>query len=186
MEAARSFLREATQGAHERVDMSLSELDLTERLDYSALLMAHTWSLSCISDVWASTGIINVARLQQNLQSDLRCLERSDVGATLNFPPFAGHALGIGYVLSGSHFGSKLLLRNWSRSKDTRVLEAGRYLQSREYEHAWPKIMNAISALPQTDWDHVAKGANWTFSVFEIAGKAAVHSRRIQADVDAI
>lgn len=112
----RHALREGTRLEHERVDERFSRLDLADRRDYAAFLLAHARVLPTIETCLEAGGIERVLpdwaarRRAEFLHSDLDDLDlRRPDGIAPTPIEGRGALLGAAYVLEGSRLGGRLL-----------------------------------------------------------------------------
>lgn len=163
--SVRHFLRERTRPAHERTDDAFTTLDLSERGDYGSFLASHYLAYSVLEPVFAADLPVEARPpvMTGFLAEDLAILGVDMPDAMAG--GFDGDALGAAYVIAGSNFGKRVLLKRWSRSTDPAVLAAGRYLGSPALTEYWPVLNGVIDGAE--DCERLAAGADATFQLFE-------------------
>ena len=174
MHPARAHLRASLADAHERVDATFSKFDLATANGASKFLTAHLVALRVLNDTFGCSHGIDYAATKSLVEQDLILLGRD----TRNAPSFDGtfdasHGLGAAYVVAGSHFGKRVLLKLWSRSQDPRVLSAMNFIETDTLAQAWPDVMREIAGQYDTpEFEATMIGAKMTFAMFETAAHA--------------
>jgi heme oxygenase len=170
----RAILKQKTDPTHRRLDDAYGQIDLASFAGYALFLRAHTLSYGILAakdfaDPALSTSVRAVHAL---LSRDLDVLRvendaQTDSMAEIHFDTPL-HPLGVHYVLAGSHFGKRVLLKRWSRSDDARVLAAGAYLDTNILSDDWPSVLEALVEIPENtpEVDAVIDSALWTFNLF--------------------
>jgi len=172
MDPARSYLRQVTRADHERVDAMFAPLDLTSSEDCALFLAAHRDALNLVA-AHVQTSEVDLATLITEISRDLAQFSPRDRAAP-SVPDFEGHPIGVDYVLSGSHFGAKVLVRKMLASTHADVREATHYLQHAHLGDVWPRVQTRLGTLDDAGLAQAAAGARWTFAVFEAVGQAAL------------
>lgn len=166
----RALLKQRTSETHRRLDDAFGGLDLTTLRGYTLFLSAHQRAYAALeaSDMADASLRSTLHIVHDLLRRDLSTLgvpvatvESANTGAS-------GHPLGVHYVLAGSHFGKRVLLKRWSRSKDERVLSSAHYLKGETLREDWSSILAALAEIPPDDAtaDAVIHGALLTFNLF--------------------
>ena len=163
----RAILKTGTRQIHEQVDDAFSTLDLADYHDYSVFLNAHFRAYSTLCHHHPDqTPLGDALRdLRCLLARDLQSLGAANTIVQTQKMPSTLHPLGIGYVIGGSHFGKRVLQKRWSKSTDTRVLHAGRYLDTHLLKELWMTMLVALNA-EQNEVPAIIESATATFALF--------------------
>tara|TARA_R110002051_G_scaffold209486_1_gene275298 strand:- start:2625 stop:3179 length:555 start_codon:yes stop_codon:yes gene_type:complete len=163
-------LRDDTQDAHARVDAFAARLDLSTPHGMTPFLQANEMAYATCEEHVPGLPLEIVARRALLLQ-DLAALGERPLPAPLPGPAGALDALGVTYVIAGSHLGARVLSRRWRQSDDARVLAAGRFLSDTGLVNVWERVRTRLESLsdqgPQAD--SVVASARHCFSLFESA-----------------
>jgi len=176
----RDVLKKQTDPTHRRLDDAFSEINLATMAGYALFLRTHYLAYSALRSPASCDAALSktVVEAQSHLEADLSCL---GVDAA-NPPPRSTvprlHAFGIHYVLAGSHFGKRVLLKRWSRSEDSRVLQAGAYLNSDILREDWKPVLGALECVTpdSTEAAEIIDSAEWTFDLFGTCLKEAARA----------
>jgi heme oxygenase len=114
--SARSYLREITRDAHDRVDSRFSAFDLSAEADYAEFLAAQAMAFLPIEEALDRAGAAGLLpdwperRRSEALKSDLAALGRPipDAATSPGYPDEAAIWGGM-YVLEGSRLGGNVL-----------------------------------------------------------------------------
>ena len=166
----RALLKQQTNETHRRLDDAFGELDLRTYGGYTLFLRAHqrayaALEASPITDVRLRATLETVHGL---LKQDLSTLGLPAATPGKGAADASAHPLGTHYVLAGSHFGKRVLLKRWSRSEDERVLASAQYLRGDALQKDWPIVLAALSEISPDGptAEAVITGALSTFNLF--------------------
>lgn len=166
----RAALKTRTDPTHRRLDDAFGHVNLATFSGYALFLRVHERSYAALSEMAHADRALStlVSAVHPLLQQDLKSLGIKAHAAHATGAVPALHPLGVRYVLAGSHFGKRVLLKRWSRSEDVRVLRAGTYLDSDLLRDDWPSVLSALSYVPPDapDADAIVDSALWTFNLF--------------------
>ena len=166
----RLALRFGTRAAHDRVDAAAGALDLSQPDDRARFLRAHHCAYQTLRAADAEPSALIAHRLAC-AHADLLALGVPANAAALPCDAPALHgaagALGVGYVLAGSHLGNRQLARTWPG-------EPPRLLVDPRLAAHWPELLTRLRAKPGGDAraQEVLAAARATFAVFEAAFRA--------------
>ena len=162
-------LKRRTAFAHERLDAAVSRLSLIDRGTYTVFLQTHLAAYQSLLTVikgrhWM-TQILQQGRTE--LMRDLGVLGAPELDHRMVTIPSL-HPLAVAYVITGSHFGKKILSRRWAETTDTKVAAAGSFLTSSRLEAGWKELMTELGGLPRTDAmiQTLATDADRVFTLF--------------------
>lgn len=176
----RALLKQRTSETHRRLDDAFGELDLTTFDGYALFLSAHQRAYAALE----ASGVTDkglrstLEAVHGLLKQDLSALgipvatpDRTNASAIV-------HPLGTHYVLAGSHFGKRVLLKRWSRSKDERVLASAHYLKGETLREDWSSVLAALSETPSDEAaaNAIVDGALSTFNLFGKSLKEAANA----------
>ncbi|MEM8750667.1 MAG: biliverdin-producing heme oxygenase [Pseudomonadota bacterium] len=164
----RRTLREKTARSHARVDAAYSQLDLADEADFARFLQAHHLAYRHLQSLFAEQSDLNLAEIVLLLERDLTEMRAPVLRADQASLPSPDNRLGCLYVLAGSHFGKRVLLKRWSRSSCAAVKRAGHYLNSDLLAAAWPGVVEQLAGIPDGAlWNYViVNSADRTFQLF--------------------
>ncbi len=173
MDSVRTAIKTQTDPTHRRLDDAFGQLDLASFAGYTTFLRAHHHAYAALSKVFQAQGGLSktILAVQQLLERDLSRLRVQPSAPAPTEHRAAMHPLGAHYVLAGSHFGKRVLLKRWSRSADARVLASACYLKSDLLQNDWRGVLDALSETSSNSPDAAAiiESAQWTFELFGIS-----------------
>lgn len=176
-------LREATAGAHERVDAAFAGFDLADAVDYARFLAAHADVVGPLEAMLDAHGAARIApdwperRRGAALAGDLATLDAHPAPASATLAPALARiddALAAGgdaalagalYVIEGSRLGGRMLARGVADGLPTA------YLAAPQAPGQWRKLLAELDTLPYIDRDIATAiaAADAVFSAFEVA-----------------
>lgn len=157
-------LFELTRQANEQAGSSFAMLDLAEHHDYSIFLASHYLAYSVLEPAFASLPeAMRPPVMTGLLANDLAALGINVPSVIPDY--FDSDAIGAAYVIAGSNFDRRTLLKRWSRSNDPVVASAGSYLGSHALVEYAPIIHAFIENIE--DEKRVSQGVYEAFRLFE-------------------
>tara|TARA_B100000676_G_C18060703_1_gene837565 strand:+ start:1566 stop:2147 length:582 start_codon:yes stop_codon:yes gene_type:complete len=169
----RDALRSELDGYHANTEAAFELFDLTTRAGYTGFLRSHLLSLSTMKSVHAEPNIygLDFQHLENEILKDLEALNVPPL-----YVPLESHiptdALGVTYVVSGSHFGSQFIRKTLLSSCDLPEGGCYRYLESSHLKNVWKNILPSLTAgyLRQENLASI-KAAAETFLLFGLAAE---------------
>jgi len=177
-------LKRRTTVAHERLDAAVSRLSLADRGAYTVFLQTHQAAyqslLTVISGRHWMTQILQQGRAE--LVRDLDVLGASEPDHRVVTIPSL-HPLAVAYVVTGSHFGKKILSRRWAETTDPKVAAAGTFLTSSRLAAGWKELMAELDDVPRTNAmiQTLATDADRVFTLFYDCFCAVSHLEKLDA-----
>lgn len=175
MNTLRSTLRYETATAHERLDQALCVYDLTTQTGLAKYLKIHL--LACLHLRGLTTD--NDFRREidakvSSIQADLDVLNATLSSHKLPTSNAQQHPVGLTYVIAGSSLGGKLLFKDWAKSIDPVVQNAGKFMHSAKITDSWKKFLTYIDKhdFSSEEVEEIVSSANYCFGVFEFAHQA--------------
>ncbi len=161
----RARLRRDTRAAHERVDAAAGALDLTQVGHRARFVQAHARAYHALAAKGVTLDGLIAHRLARAARDADALGVKLEASAVESAPSLQGSeaALGVGYVLGGSHLGNRMLARDWPG-------ESALLTDSRLGDH-WRGLLPALRdhAATGARADRVLAAALDTFAVFERA-----------------
>lgn len=169
----RDALRSELDGYHANTEAAFELFDLTTRAGYTGFLRSHLLSLSTMKSVHAEPNVygLDFQHLENEILKDLEALNTQPL-----YVPLESHiptdALGVTYVVSGSHFGSQFIRKTMLSSRDLPEDGCYRYLESSHLKNVWKNILPSLTAgyLRQENLASI-KAAAETFLLFGLAAE---------------
>ena len=166
----REALRAATGPLHQAVEARFEQLDLAEREDYGAFLLAHAQVIPVLEDALDRAGIeASVPDWARRRRAPSLARDLTELGLTwprrdaIAVAPGA-EALGVAYVLEGSRLGAATLLKTIPDGLPRFFLSHGRD------EHLFRSFLPILAAVQ--DVAAAVAGARRAFGLF-LADRAA-------------
>ncbi len=166
----RGRLKSDTAIEHKKIDDLYSKLNLSIFNDYKIFLTAHYIALSSIEGFLKND--FNKTALppcQTDLiANDLLSLNLKVPQQSIFLKSDDINKLGLSYVISGAHFGAKVLLERALAGSDERIHSSVSYLSSDRMRSYWPKLTAQLKSAASNEKDYhvIVKGANHAFMVF--------------------
>ncbi len=168
---ARLLLRNSTSKIHAQLDAVLSVIDLHNREDYAALLIAHAAALLPLECALREAGVDDlIPDWAERARSAALLADLVDLRAhtyRVAAPTFACEAsvFGAAYVLEGSRLGAAAMLRAVRPEFPTRYLRHG------QGSRLWPRFLERLeqSSDVKARPNAACAGATAAFAVFEDA-----------------
>lgn len=178
--SARFSLRDATAGAHDRLDRLYSRLDLSQRSRYAAFLLSHAAAFLPVEAALGAAGAGDLVagwrdrRRGPALLSDLAVMDLA-APQPAAAPAFESEAqiLGGVYVLEGSRLGGALLVRQVGAGLPTNFLAPGNPADWRAFTSLLDERLSSGARLADA-----AAAAIAVFAVFERAARAHLGADR--------
>jgi heme oxygenase (biliverdin-IX-beta and delta-forming) len=177
----RGRLKDATAVDHRELDARFAAFDLISPSGYRRFLEASAAALLPLEAALEQAGVAGI--FADWAQRSRRAAIIADVGklggAIRPMPdvgPFSRHGLfGALYVLEGSRFGAKFLLRMIARSADPQISQATAYLRHGAGQALWPSFLARLEseAIIPTDESEAIAGARRAFALFAEAAVLA-------------
>ena len=178
----RQRLRGATAEAHARLDSRFNAVDLASLSGYRQFLEANAAALLPLESALIDSGVSRIfndwpARSRRHaILDDLADVDGEALPLLVPELLDFGAVLGTMYVLEGSRFGAKFLLKTVAGSPDPQVAGATAYLRHGEGQRLWPSFLAALEThAAALDSDESAiRGARQAFELFDRAATASV------------
>jgi len=166
-------LKIATAAAHERVDLLAARFDLSDRNRYAQFLAAHAAAIVPLEQMLAEYGVANLLpdwALRSRSAALLRDLDLLHAELrVIPVPIFASEAqmLGSLYVLEGSRFGARFILRQ----VDPNAISGATHYLNHGAPDFWSGFLSVLENSPgaQENFNSVLDAALSTFDAFERA-----------------
>jgi len=143
--------------------------DITEQKGLASFLLAHYrahYEISCSFAALPSD--LSPPSLLRELAADIQSLGKQPLHYNRSSAATTAAPLGLIYVIAGSHFGAKTLLKKWRVSNDPVVLSAGKFLSDRRLAEYWPGFLSRLNAISpkSSKADNIVRGAQTAFNIF--------------------
>ncbi len=169
----RDALRSELDGHHSATEAAFESFDLTTRSGYIRFLLSHHLSVKKLHDAHScpNTFGLDFGVLLADISADLSALCVSPLSSSFEGQP-PSDALGVTYVVAGSHFGSQFIRRKMLNSQDLPEDGCYRYLESSHLKGVWKNILPTLTAgyLKQENLASI-KAAAETFLLFGLAAE---------------
>lgn len=175
----RDILKEATAGAHARLDAKLRADDLRTLAGYRRFLQNNAAALLPLEDALRRAGVMRLlCDWEQRSRAAAIMADLAIVGGSL--PPSApirlagdSAVLGTLYVLEGSRLGARYLLRHVKASREARVYKATSYLGHGAGPPFWPDFLGILERHRRlVDAGAMVQAADQAFAMFHDAAGA--------------
>ncbi len=143
----RHYLKAETRAEHEALDAHFAEVDLSSEAGLALFLRMQISALKTIEPLMQSATFAAPPPQLHLAIADLAQLGHAAPDAV----PFAGsnpHPVGLIYVVAGSHFGARVLQKEWGKSTSARVQSAGSFLYSTDMKPYWAIFSETLADEP--------------------------------------
>ena len=171
--SAHSILKARTARAHAMIDMAFSRFNLASRSSYISFLLSHARVLPAIEDALKDQPSLPPWRPRTGLlMQDLETLGVAMPASVVIHCPFdLAKQFGLLYVIEGSRFGGRLLLRRIGPGFPSR------YLAATHAPGEWPTLIEALemrAAREDETWlEAVVAGARHGFQFYAQSARQA-------------
>lgn len=164
----RQRLRQETRAAHEALDAHVDGFDIATYDGLARFLAMHAAALGALQ------GTRQPAHETPTF-AGLGAMARLDLGILgIDFPATAAsrngpdEAVGVRYVILGSHLGARVLQGRWRKSTDLRVQSAGAFLAAAVATSGWRELCTHLSQIEAQgpDADAVVAQAQGVFTLY--------------------
>lgn len=175
MNELRFTLRSKTTEAHKRLDEALCVYDLKTRIGLTQYLKVHLLACLHLNELVTSDDLrCEMYEKIIALRSDLKVLNAAPSLSDILLPKTYQHPLGLTYVIAGSSLGGKLLAKQWAKSRDPVVRNAGKFINNAKATDSWKRFLTytELNSFNPEEVEKIISAANYCFSVYEAAHQA--------------